>query len=157
MFGGSSKSQGTGGRSGGFSQLKIVDQTRAEKGLRDVFEGKADWAIMSYVQGGTDEAQLVRTGSGGVAALRREFPSDRVYFVLLTLHYVSNSSRDTITKFILVTLIGPEVKPLQKARSSGQRDEISQFVKSVVPLHAHFQPSNPDELTEEAILEKFHD
>lgn len=60
-------------------------------------------------------------------------------------------------KIVLVTLIGGEVGALQKARSGGQRQEVSDFILSVIPLHGHFQPNDASELTEEAILSKFHD
>jgi len=60
-----------------------------------------------------------------------------------------------VRKIVLVTLIGAEVGALQKARSGGQRQEITDFVLSVIPLHSHFQPGNAAELTEEAILSKF--
>jgi len=54
-------------------------------------------------------------------------------------------------------MIGANVPPLQKARSSAQRKDISDFVISVVPLNAHFQPNDPSEMTDEVIGKIFRD
>lgn len=146
------------GRAGGAkSKLILVDREAAEAALREVFEGRADWCILAYVEGKKDEVELIGTGGGGVQGLRAQFPRDRIYFCLLTMKLQATGSRDKVTKYIVVTLIGPDVKPLQKARSGGQRQEITDFILSVVPVHTHFQPNDASELTEAAILAKFSD
>jgi len=64
---------------------------------------------------------------------------------------------DAIKKYILVTMIGSEVPPLQKARSSAQRKDISDFIVSVVPLNVHFQPNDPSEMSEGVLLKMFQE
>ncbi|KAL6076894.1 Coactosin-like protein [Balamuthia mandrillaris] len=150
-----SRSSAQGG--GSTSKLVIVDKAKVVAGLKEVYEAKADWAILAYVEGKKDEVELVGTGSGGVEGLRNQFPTNRIYFCVLSLDYHAQGTRDTITKYCFVTLIGPEVKPLQKARSGGQRQDIWDFVLSVMPLHAHYQPGSARDLTAEEILVKFRD
>ena len=119
--------------------------------------------------------------------------SCRLEFNLLSLQLVPTTAKETITKYILLSLVGkfkqsflasifywsftrttgPEVKPLQKARSGGQRNEIQEFIKKVLliylscltmssnapvqvmPVNAHYQPGGPNELIETALLTKF--
>lgn len=69
----------------------------------------------------------------------------------------ATGSRETVKKFTVVTLIGNDAKPLQKAKSAGQRQDITDFILSVVPVHGHYQPSHPGELTEETISSKYRD
>ena len=81
--------------------------------------------------------------------------SCRLEFNLLSLQLVPTTAKETITKYILLSLVGkfkqsflasifywsftrttgPEVKPLQKARSGGQRNEIQEFIKKVLFTH----------------------
>jgi hypothetical protein len=141
---------------GQLSTFAVVNREACEQGLRSVHEGRSDWAILAYVQGKKDEVELVKTGGGGVEGLRREFPTDRIFYALFTT-ILRTSTGEPISKFILITMIGASVPPLQKARSSAQRKDISDFVLSVVPLNAHLQPNDADELTEKIIAKMFHD
>jgi len=137
------------------STFKISDQNACEAGLKGVGEGKADWAILAYVQGKKDEVEMVTTGKGGIDGLKGHFPKDRIFYALLSM------SVKTIVgpqlKNILVTMIGPDVPPLQKARSSAQRKEISDFVLSVVPLNFNYQPNDASEMQESIITKMFQD
>jgi len=146
-----SKSYGSHGTQ---SRMRVINDDEAMTGLRAVFDGSADWAILAYVEGQKDEVEFLESGTGGIDALKAHFPTNRIYFTMLSLK-VPTMGRETITKYILVTLVGSEVKPLQKARSGGQRAEIMDYVKKVLPVNAHYQPGNASELTRDAILAKF--
>eukprot|EP01100_Stratorugosa_tubuloviscum_P006262 TRINITY_DN270_c2_g1_i1.p1 TRINITY_DN270_c2_g1~~TRINITY_DN270_c2_g1_i1.p1 ORF type:complete len:330 (+),score=163.79 TRINITY_DN270_c2_g1_i1:41-991(+) len=141
------------------SQLVVANRESAEAGLREVYEARADWAILAYVPGKRDEVELVTTGTNGIDGLREQFPTDRVFFTILRVKFITTASAngEPVTKFVLVTLVGEKVPPLQKARSGGQRQEITDFIVSVVPVHTHFQPNDPSELTTAAILSKFNE
>jgi len=138
-------------------KMTVVDQPRVEAALRQVFEGKADWVILAYVEGKKDEVELVASGSGGVNALKAQYPTNRIYFCVVATECQATGSRETVKKFTVVTLIGHDAKPLQKAKSAGQRQDITDFILSVVPVHGHYQPSHPGELTEETISSKYRD
>jgi len=137
-------------------KFTVADRANVEAQLRQVFEGKVDWVALAYVEGKKDEIELVGSGSG-MAALRAMYPAGRVFFCAVATDCQTTGSREKVKKFTVVTLIGPDVKPLQKAKSAGQRQDVSDFILSVVPVHGHYQPSNPTELTEEAILAKYRE
>jgi len=136
------------------SKMNVINDDEAMAGLRSIFDDRADWAILAYVEGQKDEVEFLECGTGGFEALRSRFPTDRIYFAMLSMK-VPTLQHETITKYILITLVGSAVKPLQKARSGGQRAEIMEYIKRVLPINAHFQPGNASELTEKAILVKF--
>jgi len=141
---------------GQLSTFSVVDREACEQALRSVHEGKADWAILAYVKGKKDEVEVVKTGSGGIEGLKREFPTDRIFYALFTTIFRTTTG-EPISKFILITMIGAAVPPLQKARSSAQRKDISDFILSAVPLNAHLQPNDADEMSEKVISKMFHD
>jgi len=142
-----SRSHASGGQK---SRLNIVDPPKLEQGLKDVFERRADWAILAYVPGKKDDVDLIETGTGGVESLKKRFPSDHIYFCMVRVETPGNVN-DTVKKYVLVTLVGNNVPPLQKARSSGQRQDISDLILRIMPFHGQFQPNDADELTEEAV------
>jgi len=102
-----------------------------------------------------DEVELVTTGSAGIDGLRDNFPQDRIFYGLLCIKLKTSAGPDYIKKFILVTMIGASVPPLQKARSSAQRKDISDFIISAVPLNAHFQPNDTSEMTADVVYKMF--
>jgi len=133
------------------STFKISDQGACETGLKSVTEGS--WAILAYVQGKKDEVEMVTTGTGGIDGLKQHFPKDRIFYGLLSTSFKTIAGNQL--KNTLVTMIGPDVPPLQKARSSAQRKEISDFVLSVVPLNFNFQPNDASEMQESVIAKMF--
>jgi len=137
------------------STFKISDENACITGLKSIGEGKNDWAILAYVQGKKDEVEMVTTGKGGIEGLKQHFPKDRIYYALLSMSF--KTIVGTQLKNILVTMIGPDVPPLQKARSSAQRKEISDFVLSVVPLNFNYQPNDAGEMQESVIFKMFQD
>jgi hypothetical protein len=137
------------------STFKITDQSACEAGLKAVTEGKADWVILAYTLGKKDEIEMVTTGKGGIDGLKQHFPKDRIYYALMSMNFKTIVGNQL--KTILVTMIGPDVPPLQKARSSAQRKEISDFVLSVVPLNFNYQPNDASEMLESVIAKMFQD
>jgi len=128
------------------SKLIIVQENKVVQALKDIFASKFDWLVLAYVLGKKDEVELIKTGKGGVNTLREEFPAETIYYGILRQPLVT-SGRDEVSKFLLITMIGKNVKPLQKARSAGQRQDIADFVMQYCPFHAQYQPSKKDDLT----------
>jgi hypothetical protein len=106
-------------------------------------------------KGKKDEVELVTTGSNGIDGLKEHFPEDRIFYGLLCIKLKTTAGPDFIKKFILVTMIGASVPPLQKARSSAQRKDISDFIISAVPLNAHLQPNDQSEMSQQVLLRMF--
>jgi len=139
---------------GTLSTFAMVDRAACDTALKTVHEGSSDWAILAYVVGKKDEVELVKTGTGGIEGLKKEFPSDRIFYALVRVQF-KTSAGDVLKKFVLVTMVGSEVPPLQKARSSAQRKDIADFIISAVPLNGNLQPNDPSELSEQIILKMF--
>jgi len=143
------------GKHGTSSKLIVLDEDTAKAGLKQIFDGTADWAMLAYVEGREDEVELIETGTGGLEALKERFPTNRIYFVMLSLKMPTGINTESVTKYILLSLVGTQVKPLQKARSGGQRKEIQEFIQTVLPVNAHYQPGGPSDLDKHNLLTKF--
>jgi len=143
-------------KKGALSAFSVSDPAACEIGLKSVMDGQADWAILAYVKGKKDEVEMVTTGKGGIDGLKPHFPKDRIFYALLAMSFKTVMG-DSIKKYVLVTMIGPEVPPLQKARSSAQRKDISDFVLSIVPLNVHYQPNDTSEMAESILIKMFGD
>jgi len=139
------------------SKLVIEDEETAKAGLKSVHEGKNDWAILSYVKDKKDHIEFIAAGNDGIKGLKEKFPSDRIFFSVLRLPSTEGQGvlASSVQKIVLLTLIGPQVKPLEKARSSGQRQGVSDFIISVIPFHGHWQPNDANDLSVDTILAKF--
>jgi len=57
-------------------------------------------------------------------------------------------------KFVFVTYVGAQVKPLHKARSSQHRVALYNHAKKFVQLAAELQALSKEEVTEEALQAK---
>jgi len=136
------------------AKLVVVNEDEALAGLRSVFEGTAEWALLAYVEGKRDEVEFLECGAGGLDALKQRFPKDRIFYAMFTVK-IPTTATETVTKYILLSLVGSQVKPLQKARSGGQRMEIQEFIKKVLPVNAHYQPGSASDLTLSTLLTKF--
>jgi len=51
-------------------------------------------------------------------------------------------------------MVGDAVSPMHKAKSSGHRDEIQEYIMSILPFHTQFQPGDKEDMTEENLLKK---
>jgi len=130
------------------AQLTVLEQEDVESALKGVHSAKHDWCILSYVRGQKSHIELIATGSGGVEGLKSQWPADRIYYCVARL--IGEQE-----KIVLLTLIGPEVKPIEKAKSGVQRHEMSNFILSVTPLHGEYQPNDVSDLNPVTILSKF--
>jgi len=129
-------------------QLTVIEKEDVDAALKGVHSAKHDWCILSYVRGQKSHIELIATGSSGVEGLKPHWPVDRIYYCVLRL----TSEQE---KIVLLTLIGPEVKPMEKARSGVQRHEMSNYILSVTPLHGEYQPNDLVDLNPDTILSKF--
>jgi Cofilin/tropomyosin-type actin-binding protein len=145
---------------GGTSRFEVVDEDSVVAALEGMVKGDADWLILAFVVGSRGSLELVKGGKGPVETLQQEWPADRVYFCVAKVqttpegdcgHLVNN----TLTKWVLVSLVGSSVSPLVRARTAGQAKEVFDFACTYTPLHGIFQPNDPEDLTAKDILSKF--
>jgi len=130
-------------------QLAVVDKNIIETALKDVHTQKYDWVILSYVKGQKSQIELLGTGTGGAEGLKAHWPTDRILYCVLRVA----SEQE---KIVLLTLIGSEVKPMEKARSGVQRHEMNNYILTVIPLHGEYQPNDISDLNTASIITKFN-
>ena len=123
------------------------------EGLETVERGEARWALLGY--SGKTSITLEATGKGSVEEeVAPRFEEDKVKYCVVTVEYVPEGCSQKNVKTIVMTMVGERVSPLTKSRSAGQRDEVLDFVLSVMPYHFHYQPLDKSEVTEEELLRK---
>jgi len=141
------------------AKFQVVDEAATLGALSSVFKGEKDWVAIAYVQGKKDVVELVGADTGSVTSLAKLYPKDRIIYAVLRLQVETQgmlgSLGHNIDKFVLITMIGDDVTPVQKARSAGQRQDIVDFIMQQCPFHGQFQPSNEHELVESEIRKVF--
>jgi hypothetical protein len=135
------------------SRVNLDDQIAAE--LKRVYQGQATWTSFGYSDTEKDRVEFLETGNGTLNDIKRLFADDKIRFCVFCLEYLQPGFVEKVKKYILITMVGPSVPPLKKARSSGQRQDIVDFVLASCPFHLHFQPNDAEEITEKNIVSKF--
>jgi len=109
------------------------------------------WVLMGY--NSQSELELLGSGSGGFDAVKEKFPEDDVRYAVVEV--VVKGDTYNAVKYVLITWIGPKVPPGQsKARCSGHRHELVDFVKTKVGIAGEFQPSTRSELNSQDLAAK---
>jgi hypothetical protein len=140
---------------GASSRLQMADQVASDEALKYVAGNKNAWAIFAYSKAKKDELEHVKTGQGGLEALVEEWPpSDRVYYCYSSISFTPDAGVEQ-TKYVLITLVGDEVTPIARARTSGQRKEFIDYIKAICPYHTEFQPNDKEQLKVSEIIVKF--
>ena len=139
---------------GGTSRFEVVDEPSAVAALESVSKGANDYCILATVAGSRGQYELISAGSGGVAALKGLWPSDRVFFALTKIQQVTEDNQ-TFQKYVLISLVGEGVSPLARARTAGQSKEVADWLIAYVPFHGLYQPNDPSDLEDSEILKKF--
>eukprot|EP01088_Endostelium_zonatum_P018391 TRINITY_DN5889_c0_g1_i1.p1 TRINITY_DN5889_c0_g1~~TRINITY_DN5889_c0_g1_i1.p1 ORF type:complete len:327 (+),score=88.36 TRINITY_DN5889_c0_g1_i1:43-981(+) len=140
------------GGTGITSKLKVQNEDEVRAALRDIKGDSSEkWLILAYVEGQKETIELVKTGSGGLDTLAQEFPKDKVYFCFVNFQQDAPGTREKLNKFVLVSMVGNGVKPIVKARSAGQRQDVQDFILSERPVSTHYQPGSAKDLTAAAI------
>lgn len=134
------------------SQLDIIDEDKIADALKDVYAGKKEWAHITYVEGSKDQVYLKSTGDGGLDNLKNELQDGVISFCVVTFQVTETTT--TTTKYVLLTWVPEDTKPLQKARSGSHRSELADWIITILPFHSHYQANTMDDLTEQGVLFK---
>jgi len=139
------------GKSGKRSKLNFDEDI--ENGLKKVLKGECNWCLFGY----SDRETLVfkQVGSGDIGSLKEFFDPNEINFALFSFTFVPETGEsDKMTKNLLISMVGDSVSPMHKAKSSGHREEIQDYILKVLPFHTQFQPGDKEDLTEENLLKK---
>jgi hypothetical protein len=147
--------EGIGGRREGSSQSASMNFVFAnEQQAKDEVENarKSDkpgyWILFGYDD--NSNLYIQGTGTDGLSGFQGQLPPAEIKYILLAMN-VTDSGYSTI-KFVLITWVGPECKPLLKARSSQNRSQLYTFINNFLQLGGEMQALTQDDITESNIL-----
>jgi len=138
-------------RSGKHSKVNF-DENIAD-GLSKVLHGEANWCLFGYEN--RESLIFKQVGTGPIGSLKQFFDPTEINFALFSFTFVPETGEsDKMTKNLLISMVGDAVSPMHKAKSSGHRDEIQEYIMSILPFHTQFQPGDKEDMTEENLLKK---
>lgn len=112
---------------------------------------QTDWSLFGY-NDGSDEIVLLSHGTGGLASVEEKLDETKIFYALVAIPTLEGDY--SVNKNVLITWVGPETKPLEKARSSQHRVWLYNFIKKTLQLSGEVQALTRDEMTKAIILEK---
>jgi len=115
--------------------------------------GSGGFAAFRYVEGKRDDVALAGQGTDGLDGIRRVLNEDEIFYV----YFVFSGATDRVQKLeksILMTYVGENVTALKKARSSGHREPMKEWVLSHVQMHSQYQANSMADLNMDSILFK---
>eukprot|EP01097_Dermamoeba_algensis_P001839 TRINITY_DN1710_c0_g1_i2.p1 TRINITY_DN1710_c0_g1~~TRINITY_DN1710_c0_g1_i2.p1 ORF type:complete len:690 (-),score=195.62 TRINITY_DN1710_c0_g1_i2:473-2503(-) len=122
------------------------------KSLLTNFREKKNWVVFGYDSGHGDKLVTLGSGSGGLEEVEPFLKEEEVVYFVLGVN--TPEGEYSLIKFILVTWVGPSVKPMFKARSSQHRVPLYKYVNVQVPLSGESQALSRDDLSNDALIQK---
>jgi len=102
----------------------------------------------------SENVKLLGSGEGGLAEARKFFTEDQVTYAIVGIREPEKTEGYATLKFVFVTYIGSQVKPLHKARSSQHRVALYNHAKKFLQLAAELQALHIDDVSDEALQAK---
>jgi len=141
-------------KKGGSLEFVFANEDQVQKALEDLRKDNSSttWIVLGYDNQREDALILVGTGSGGIQDLQSLLADDQVNYAVLTVEFVEGDY--TSKKYVFLTWVGPNVKPLFKARSSQHRNQLYKFVNKTLQLGGEYSAVTREDLSEELLKEK---
>eukprot|EP01028_Stygiella_incarcerata_P003201 TRINITY_DN161_c0_g1_i4.p1 TRINITY_DN161_c0_g1~~TRINITY_DN161_c0_g1_i4.p1 ORF type:complete len:209 (-),score=84.74 TRINITY_DN161_c0_g1_i4:133-759(-) len=123
----------------------------ASRAYEDIYNGtsESDWAIFEYVPGKKNDIQVREVGSGGINALFEKLQPDMLSYCFVRLIHGDKESRRT--KFVYLTWVGEEVKPMLRARVSFHKSSVANLLKG---FHVEYYATSKEDLDEGELMKK---
>jgi len=142
----------------GKEQFEIFNEEEAANAIKAVRDDSNpnNWLVFGYSETNKDALSVLATGSGGLADMKKYFKDSDIVFALLSVVIEEKESGEDYktTKFVFIPWVGPDCKPLIKARSSQLRLSLVTFLKKFVTVAAELQVLSSEEITQEIVLQK---
>lgn len=140
-------------RKEGVEKFEIANQNELDAALKEVRDDGSliNWAIVDYVED-SPVLQLLKSGTGGLEAVTPLLEDDKVVYVVFGT--IQDDGDYSQVKYIFVTFIGKDVKPLHKARSSQHRVKLYNYIQGFMQLAGEIQILNKDDLNEVNLVSK---
>jgi hypothetical protein len=145
-------------RGGGGGEDEFKTALQNEKEAIEVFKelfnatNTSNWAAFTYLDG-KNVVSLVGKGEGDISNLKVHFKSDNVVYSILGITTPGEGDY-SITKYLFITWVGPEVKPLHKARSSQHRVPLYNFANKHITLTGEVSAQSEEDCETKKLLEK---
>lgn len=151
---GSPAPNATSSSSSGVETFELIDAPGIEAALKKVKDDSntTNWVSFKYAEDGSYKIQLDREGSGGIEEVKPLLKDDTILYLVVGV--VQTEVDYQTVKYIFVTFIGPNVKPLHKARSSQHRVKLYNHFGQFLQLAGELQILSADDLSEVALISK---
>lgn len=138
----------------GVEKFELVDPSAIEATLKKVRDdtNTTNWVSFKYTDDGTFKIQLDREGHGGIQEIHPLLQDDTILYLVVGV--VQTEVDYQSVKYLFITFIGPNVKPLHKARSSQHRVKLYSHFGQFLQLAGELQILHAEELTEVALVTK---
>jgi len=133
-------------------KLPISNETEAVEGLIAIRKQELNWLHFGYTGGKLDSITLVNKGTGDFKEIINLLEPEAISYFIIGQE--TKEGDYSIRKFVFLAWVGPQVKPLLKARSSQHRIMIYNFCNARVSLSGELQILQKEELTEDLLLFK---
>jgi len=131
------------------------DEEEVKTALEAVRRQEYGWVLLGYDS--EERVQLSDKGQGGLSDFHSLLLPSAVQYVVLGQTVPDQDEGAGFvnhTKYIFITWVGTQCKPMQKASSSQHRRPLYQYVLKYLQLGAELQVLEPSELSESVVLEK---
>ncbi|KAH3755967.1 actin binding protein [Pelomyxa schiedti] len=139
------------GREGSIKKSTLVIADSCIDSVKSVFLKQQRWVLLGYSKTTKDLVEPIASGNGGIEEIIAQFTPDRVGYCIYCFKVKQPGVVELADKFAFLTLIGEEVPPLQKSRSTGHRQDLIECVEKLIPLHLIFQPSM-EQMTDKILI-----
>lgn len=137
----------------GVEKFEFLNQEEIDASLREVRDdaSETNWTVIDYVKD-SHQLKLLQSGKGGLEAIEPLLDDSEIFYIVFGT--VQQDGDYSQVKYIFVTFIGKNVKPLHKARSSQHRVKLYNHVQTFMQLAGEIQILNREDLNEKNLVSK---
>lgn len=140
--------------SSGVEKFELVNEDAIIAALKRVKDDSdtTNWASFKYSDDGSFKIELDEVGHGGLEEIKPKLKEDSIHYLVVGV--VQTEVDYQSVKYLFVSFVGPNVKPLHKARSSQHRVKLYHSFGTHLQLAGELQILSPEDLTEVALVSK---
>jgi len=139
-------------------EFKLHNEEEAVVAIKSLREESSPntWVVFGHTEASKDTLSVLGTGGGNVEELHKFFKDSDIVYALVSVMVIEEAGKDEYKtkKFVFISWVGSEVKPLVKARSSQIRLSLYNYLKKLVSVSAELQVLSLSEISHELILQK---
>jgi len=138
-------------------KVNFGDENDVKSNLEDLRldSTPTNWVTFGYKDGSPNIVVLAK-GSGGLPEFKgTQLKDDEANYTIYRINIKEgDGQRYSVVKNILVAWVGKNVKPTQKAKVSQDKLLLYNYSNKFLGLHGELQAAQPDDVSDENIIEK---